>query len=265
MGNAWRVIVDDSLPGIENMARDAAILDRAEQSAKPMTTVRFYRWIIPTLSLGNKQDPEKAASLDFCRKNGLDIVRRPTGGGAVLHHLELTYSVVSNDKHFFPHNSILENYLLIAKALCRGLKILGLPAEMVNHTNGTDGREDNYIQNPVPCFSSPSHYELLVKGKKIIGSAQKRLKNAFLQHGSIPNQYDWDLQAGSMKSSVERLREVMTCISEHTSVVPGYRSLVEAFLQGFAESFQAKFIIEPMEEAELASAAAMLDEFKVSY
>ena len=264
MEAAWRVVLDEPLPGIENMARDAAVLERAEKSSRPFTTLRFYRWIIPTLSLGNKQDAAKTADLDFCRTNGIDIVRRPTGGGAVLHHLELTYSIVSNDKNHFPHQNILENYLLIAQALCRGLKLLDVPAEIVEHSQVNE-RHDNYIQNPVPCFSSPSHYELLVKGKKIIGSAQKRLKSAFLQHGSIPNQFDWALQAGSMKAKVEPLREAMTCISEHTSTVPGYRNLVEAFIQGFAESFHVKVSLAPLDAAELAESENMLEEFKVNY
>jgi lipoate-protein ligase A len=265
MADTWRVIIDESLPGIENMARDALLLDNAARSQEPRTTLRFYRWIIPTLSLGNKQDPEKAVDLDFCRDNGVDIVRRPTGGGAVLHHLELTYSIISNDRAFFPNRSILETYRLVADALCRGLGNLKINAEPVKQEVSSRDNRQNYIQSPVPCFSAPSQFEICVKDKKIIGSAQKRSKGAFLQHGSIPYGYEWALQAGSMKVSADELQKKMTAIGEHTSSMPGFRDLVEAFLQGFTSSFRAKFNLEPFSEDEIHQASEYSQLFKVDY
>jgi len=107
MNHNWRVIIDESLPGIENMARDAALLQIAENNSQPTTVIRFYRWMIPTISLGNKQDAAKSADLEFCRDHGIDIVRRPTGGGAVLHHHELTYSIISNDREYFPNQTLV--------------------------------------------------------------------------------------------------------------------------------------------------------------
>lgn len=265
METAWRVMIDEPLPGLDNMARDAALLECAEQNAKPVTVLRFYRWIIPTLSLGNKQDPEKAADLDFCRRNGLDLVRRPTGGAAVLHHLELTYSLVSNDRRFFPSTNILETYLAVSRALNRGLEVLGIQAEVVERPLIPGGREDNYIQKPAPCFSAASHYEIVVRNRKIIGSAQKRLKKAFLQHGSIPVQYNWGLQAGSMRGDEEKMRETMTCISEHASGNTGFKDLLEAFLQGFAESFKAKLGVDVLTSEEREQADQLMDSFKIDY
>ena len=238
MQGPWRLVIDPDLAGEENMARDAALLRALEESGQPGSVLRFYRWREPTLSLGNKQRAHLAADLEFCRRHGVRVVRRPTGGGAVLHHLELTYSVVSNDRHFFPANSILETYLLVSRALCRGLALIGLIARIVERGPQGKVRPDNYIRKPVPCFSSASHFELVVGERKLIGSAQKRLKQTFLQHGSIPCQYDWPLQSGSMKTPAEELRPLMTCIGDHVSPVPAMEELAAAFSRGFREVFR---------------------------
>ncbi len=193
---------------------------------------------VPTLSLGNKQDVTRAADAAFCRANGVAIVRRPTGGGAVLHHLELTYSVVSNDRDCFPVQRILDIYLCVSRALCRGLRLLGAPAEIQGHGSLAPTRTDNYVHNPYPCFSSASHYEIIVGGRKIIGSAQKRLRAAFLQHGSIPYAYDWRLQAGAMGSKPPRCEAVMAAIGEFVTPTPPYADLAAAFARGFAEEFR---------------------------
>lgn len=265
MEQTWRILVDEALPGVENMARDAALLEEVESSAQPLTVLRFYRWMIPTLSLGNKQVVEKAANLEFCRRNGIDIVRRPTGGAAVLHHLELTYSIVSNDRGLFPSQTILDTYLSVSRGLCRGLEILGLPASMVEKKVNLRDLPENYVLKPTPCFSTASQYELLVEGKKVIGSAQKRTKGAFLQHGSIPYNYDWKLQAGAMMFDEVAMRETMTCIGDHLSPLPNFRQLVEAFLQGFAEVFRVKLSLERMTDEELIRARQLLDLYKVVY
>jgi lipoate-protein ligase A len=264
MPRSWRLVVDDPLPGIDNMARDAALLALAEESAEPATTLRFYRWDVPTLSLGNKQDAAKAADAGFCGRRGVALVRRPTGGAAVLHHQELTYSVVSNDREFFPKQSILEIYLLISRALCRGLQLLGVPARIVTHGALGPAREDNYIRNPFPCFSAASHFELVVGGRKIVGSAQKRGRRAFLQHGSIPWAYDWPLQAGSMRAEAGDLQKVMTSIGDHVPVVPDVPGLVDGFARGFREVFRLD-AYRPLawSEAELALARSLKDQYSV--
>ena len=262
----WRLVVDEALPGAANMARDAALFARAEESDAPRTTLRFYRWDVPTLSLGNKQRVAGAADEAFCRENGVAIVRRPTGGAAVLHHLELTYSVVSNDRECFPQHGILAIYLQISRALCRGLQALGVPARIVSHGALGPARADNYIRNPYPCFSAASHFELVVGEHKIIGSAQKRGRRAFLQHGSIPCAYDWPLQAGSMRARVEELRKVMTSIGAHIPQVPAYRDLAAAFTRGFEEVFGLDLSGPPADWSaeELRHARSLEAQFQIS-
>lgn len=265
MSTPWRLVVDEALPGAANMARDAALFARAEESVAPQTTLRFYRWDVPTLSLGNKQRAASAADGEFCRRNGVAVVRRPTGGAAVLHHLELTYSVVSNDREHFPQHGIMAIYLQISRALCRGLQALGVPARIVSHGALGPARADNYIRNPYPCFSAASHFELVVGEHKIIGSAQKRGRRAFLQHGSIPYAYDWPLQAGSMRARAEELQKVMTSIGAHVPDVPPYRDLAAAFTRGFQEVFRLDPFGAPAELSaeELRIARSLEAQFQV--
>ncbi len=266
MPTPWRLVVDEALPGAANMARDAALFARAEESETPQTILRFYRWDVPTLSLGNKQRAASAADAVFCRRNGVAIVRRPTGGAAVLHHLELTYSVVSNDREHFPQHGIMAIYLQVSRALCRGLQALGVPARIVSHGALGPARADNYIRNPYPCFSAASHFELVVGEHKIIGSAQKRGRRAFLQHGSIPYAYDWPLQAGSMRAEVEDLQKVMTSIGAHVPDVPPYRDLAAAFTRGFEEVFGLDLSASPAEltAEELQLAHSLEAQFQVT-
>src|SRR6187399_495983 len=180
--NSWDLIIDGPLDGLSNMAIDAALLDEVNESAAAKTIVRFYQWRQPTISLGRNQKIESAVNREFCDRKGIDIVHRPTGGRAVLHDDELTYAVISNDDSCFG-DTIYANYKRVSEALCDAYVRVGVRAVLAPETrkvptprNGSDP----------PCFVSPSRYELTVDGRKVVGSAQRRIKNSFLQHGSMP-------------------------------------------------------------------------------
>ncbi len=178
----WELIIDGATDGLRNMAIDAALLDEVESSPGTRTIVRFYGWRTPTISLGRNQKIENAVDVDYCRESGIDIVHRPTGGRAVLHDDELTYAVVSNDIVSFG-GTIYGNYKRVSEALCLGYNRLGVPAVLA-----PDTRKAVPLSNggDPPCFLSPSRYELMVEGRKIAGSAQRRVRRSFLQHGSMP-------------------------------------------------------------------------------
>src|SRR5215813_6508498 len=129
----WKLIIDGALDGSRNMAVDAALLNEAEHTETPVTIVRFYGWIIPTISLGRSQQVAKAVDIDYCRANGIDIVHRPTGGRAVLHDDELTYAVISNDSDCFG-DTIYGNYKRVSEALCLAYNRLGVPAILAPET-----------------------------------------------------------------------------------------------------------------------------------
>ena len=212
----WRFIPFSRLDAFENMAIDEAVF-RINQCRDVPPTLRLYGWSSPTVSLGYFQNIEKEVDVGTCRRHGVTIVRRPTGGKAVLHDGDLTYAVVATEKNpLFPVD-LLGTYRVISQCLAHGLAKIGVKAEMAG-----DSRISQNDSLASSCFSSPSMYELLVKNRKICGSAQVRSRGVFLQHGSIlmdfnpfktcevmlPHSDDYEGQ-------VERLKHSVTSINEH--------------------------------------------------
>ena len=234
----WDLILDPDLDGTSNMAIDAALLDEVEQSSTPRTIVRFYRWKRPTVSLGRNQKIDAAVDRLFCEESGIDIVHRPTGGRAVLHEDEMTYAVASNDSNCFG-DTIYANYKSVSEALCEGFRGLGVPAILAPETrristsvNGVD----------LPCFVSPSRYELTVQGRKIVGSAQRRLRRSFLQHGSMPIHCDRDkLARATRMANSALLEEEMAGLAEFLPERPSIERLTGALIQGFMTRFSIEF------------------------
>lgn len=194
-GDDWRVIWDDAAPGAWNMAVDEAILAAHGRGESP-PTLRFYGWSPPALTIGYFQKVEKQVDLEGCRRAGVDMVRRPTGGRAVLHHHEVTYSVVVRNS-ILP-GSVEETYLALSQGLARGLASLGIPVDMV-----PAGRAQS---SGAACFDAPSSYELSVGGRKLVGSAQCRAHGALLQHGSVLLKFEPDRLASLLRFSSEKAR-----------------------------------------------------------
>lgn len=184
----WRLIYSGCRDGAENMAIDEALLEAVAQGASG-PVLRLYRWSSPTVTLGYSQRGENVVNLGACRELGVAVVRRCTGGRAVLHDREVTYAIVSPARSQLFPGGILENYKVIAGMLRRTLESFGLAAEMApgrNHGAGGEGVQQS------ACFTAPSIHELIYRGRKVTGSAQKRYGSAFLQHGSVP--LDMDLE-----------------------------------------------------------------------
>ena len=228
----WRYLDTGPAPGSDNMAMDEKLLAEAVKGCA-VPILRFYTWDPPAVSLGRFQEVASSVNLAACRKHGIDIVRRITGGRAVLHRHELTYSVIAPvDNHLFP-NDVLGTYKVLAAGLLAGFVRLGVPAEMVSPSGERAGMVNRDRSEPA-CFSSPSWYEILVHGRKIVGSAQRRLAGAFLQHGSILIDYDPLLEAevipgGGMQAAV-------TCIRQELGREAGVAEVKSAFLSGFSEA-----------------------------
>lgn len=190
----WRLINSGFQTGAMNMALDEALL-HSVANGESLPVLRFYRWQPATVTLGYAQSVTADLDLDICRQAGLDVVRRSTGGRAVLHDHELTYAVIAPLNAGLFGNSVLDCYRVISKVLQETLRQLGLPAQLVpgkpsgGHLNTTKA----------VCFSAPSQYELIIDGHKVAGSAQKRQGQAFLQHGSIPVEMDLDLLGKALK------------------------------------------------------------------
>jgi len=225
--------------GIYNMSLDEELLARA-QAGEKIPVLRFYGWRPPAVSIGRFQKIEDAVDAEASRQLGFDIVRRITGGRAVLHHTELTYSIIARmDDPLFP-NTVLGTYKVIASGLLTGLKNLGINAEMVSRADHTAHLVKKDPKAPA-CFSSPSWYEIVVNHKKIIGSAQRRLSGAFLQHGSILIGYNPALEAKVIPGGCAE--GCVTCIRQELDRAVSFDEVKQAFLTGFSQALGIEFIL----------------------
>jgi lipoate-protein ligase A len=170
----WRLLYTPGLPAVENMALDAALMERARASGERV--FRVYTWRRPTLSLGRNQTARGLYDPALATARGVDVVRRPTGGRAVLHHREVTYSVTGPASEA---ESLRDAYASINRLLLDGLRRLGVRAELARPAARAP------LPSGAPCFETPTEGELVVGARKLVGSAQFREQGAFLQHGSI--------------------------------------------------------------------------------
>ena len=223
--------------------------------------VRFYQWENPTLSFGSSQQHLKAVDLEYCRKAGYDIIRRPTGGRAVLHDKEITYCVVSRVGDDLG-DSIQETYRLISEGIIEGLSELGIDV----NTYGNEGAEKGDKLTYLPCFASSTRYEIAYKGKKIVGSAQRRSNQAFLQHGSIMLDFDSRELLKAIGTDTEKSEDpanYMTSISEILKRSVGFNDVVPFLAKGFEKKFQYELKKEDLTGNE-ADATGFFNEVKYS-
>jgi lipoyl(octanoyl) transferase len=244
----WRFIVTEAMSPAMNMAVDEAILQLHSEGKVP-PTVRFYTWNPATLSIGYFQKAAKEINMEALRERGLGFVRRPTGGRAVLHDQELTYSVVVSESHPKMPSSVTEAYKVISMGLLHGFQRLGLHAEMVSLA--TEEEKEKYSSpGSSACFDSPSWYELVVEGKKVAGSAQTRQKGVILQHGSILLEMDVELLFSLLNFPSERVKQRMmesfrqkaVTINEVSPRPIGLQEAVEAFRDGFASGLEVELV-----------------------
>lgn len=257
----WRIIKHPPDRGAWNMAVDEAILESV-YSGDSLPTLRLYAWQPACLSLGHAQ-PFTDINLDTLNANGWDVVRRPTGGRAILHVDELTYSVIAPETEPRVKGGVLASYLQLSSALLQALRILGLePEAKEKHANKNEKKD-----NPV-CFEVPSNYEITVKGKKLIGSAQARRKEGILQHGALPLYGDLTriitvLQfpdAGSQTTARERLLAHATTVEAELGKPITWEQAADAFQQAFQDALNLDLIPGALSEKETQRAEALLQE-----
>jgi lipoate-protein ligase A len=231
------------------MAVDEAILGSAGRG-DALPTLRLYAWNPPCLSLGYAQ-PFADVEVERLNAHGWDVVRRATGGRAILHTDELTYSISAPGDHPLMQGTILESYQRLAKALVTGVRALGIPVEMAEHAPATGA-----AKGPV-CFEVPSAYEIVTGGKKLIGSAQARKQEGVLQHGTFPLVGDLTriTQALFFPDEQARAAAAGKLLQRATTAesVLGREVAWETAAQAIAESFQRELGIR-FERGELTGA-----------
>jgi lipoate-protein ligase A len=257
----WRLIIEPTpRTGAWNMALDEAIMD-AVAAGDSLPTLRFYAWEPPCLSLGKRQ-PLDGVDLERCRADGIDVVRRATGGFAILHTDELTYSVAVRPDDPRADGAILDAYRKLSQGLLAGLRLLGAAPEMSPVVPGG-------VHNAsAACFEMPSAYEIVVGRQKLIGSAQARPSGRVLQHGSLPLTGDIARVVPYLayKRQEERaalaahLRERATTISDALRRTVRYDEAAEAMARGFADALNLTLEPGAPSVAEVDAAAKRLAE-----
>jgi lipoate-protein ligase A len=241
----WHLILDKAPnKGSWNMAVDDYLFQSLEE--QPTTCLRFYQWESPTVSLGYSQKVSQVVDLDYCRKMGIDIVRRITGGKLVLHHQEVTYSICSSDSELFTP-TLMDSYRLISEALMRGLEKMGVESSLAVATPFL------YAKGRLPCFSNPAKNEIEIEGKKIIGSAQKRTGDKFIQHGSIPLEKDEELLKSISLLNQEEDSLNMTSLSETLEREVDFDWVVDHLQSGISEYFNISLIPKDFSDADKAA------------
>ncbi len=253
MQQPWRFVDTGARDAASNMALDEALLVMHEAGAT-LPTLRVYGWCQPTLSLGYAQNAHQEVDLVACHAQGVAVVRRPTGGRAVLHDQEVTYSVVMPLALDDGPHTITEHYRRIGMALAAALQALGLPVHLARPQVRT--APTRAPASPA-CFAALSRYELSVAGKKMVGSAQKHAQRALLQHGSIPLWMDRQRLFQCLRvlpehraALVQAAYTTMGAVNEVAEQPVSLAALHAALRQGFRTTFGVELIDMPISPEE---------------
>ncbi|MEO8289277.1 MAG: biotin/lipoate A/B protein ligase family protein [Chloroflexota bacterium] len=274
----WRMVGGYDLPGDYLMALDEALLESVIAGGMPV--VRFYTWRPATLSLGVNQ-PVGEIQPDECARRGFTLVRRLTGGRAVLHQHELTYSVIARENDPRVSGGVIESYRKISAALVDGLCSLGVDVSLAEPSRAlyramsasrrqADAGSDTGGEGShgAVCFDTASAYEITASGRKLVGSAQARRGGAILQHGSILLDIDWDAWVSVFSYATEegkqraytKLPSRMTSLKHEFGRVVAPEEVQQALVRGFERNLKVELIPSLPSEAEEAHAQQLLRE-----
>lgn len=213
-------------------------------------TLRLYGWRPPALSLGYHQRFAEGISPEQCARRGFDLVRRPTGGRAILHADELTYSVCARPEHLREGRTTMGAYREISRGIIAGLEALGAQVGMGRQGDDRPAREGAGVR--AMCFAHTARCDLQAAGRKVVGSAQVRRAGGILQHGSVPLTLDLQAQAAVMPGTGEdagaALAGAAMSVSELLGRSVSFEELSEAIVSGFADALEVELV-----EAELSA------------
>ena len=235
MDSKWRLIDSGPCEAFYNMALDEAIATEVRRGTAPLT-LRLYGWDRASVTLGCFQKVSDI-NIEFCRSRNIPVVRRPTGGRAILHGDEMTYSFsAKTDRGPFSHG-LLDSYRRISAAFSMAFKKIGITAEAKNT------REKGRVLSRSPlCFQSSSYGELMVENMKLVGSAQKRWHNGLLQQGSIPYLSEEELLQGIF--GAEKTASLWGCMKALKDCLPLFDEdeFIKAIVLSFEEAFDVRLV-----------------------
>lgn len=244
MSEKWRYLVTKGNSAAKNMAIDRAVLVASSEGKVP-PTVRFYTWSPPAISIGYFQGISEEIDLEKCKELGVDYVRRITGGGAVFHEDELTYSIVVPEDHPQIPKNIMESYGRICGAVMKGLKNQGIDS----------------VYAPIN--------DIISGGRKISGNAQTRKLKTVLQHGTVILDVDVEKMFSILRVSDEKIRDKMisdvkqrvTSVKHILGKYVSFDDSVDAMKKGFEEEFNVKLVSGSLTDYELGLSDKFEKEF----
>ena len=258
----WRLINTGVSNGAANMAIDDAIMQSVAENRSP-PTLRFYGWAPPCVSVGYSQSVRKEVDLERCRERGYTWVRRPTGGRAILHIDELTYSVVAPQGEARVAGDIITSYRRLSLGLVEGLRTLHGGVVQADRMESDGG-----LEKSAACFDVPSHYEVTAYGRKLIGSAQVRRNGVVLQHGALLLEGDVsrlvDVLALPEPDRVAlrgKLLERAIALDEVVGRVVPFDEAVEALTQGFGRALNLDFTPGELSQFEREAADGLMSRY----
>ena len=249
MAHKFRLLETGFHPAVFNMGLDEAILDSVSQG-NCLPTLRFYGWIPPAVSLGYFQGLQEEIDIEACKALGIDVVRRITGGGAVFHHHEVTYSIVIPLGHSLARSGIIDSYRILLAGIVEGLAELGIQSEFA----------------PIN--------DIVSAGKKISGNAQTRKKGCILQHGTIIVEVDIDLMFSILKEKKKktkgkliedaksRVTSIRNCLSvpDSVSFEELFFSTITALERGYSRALDLDYELSGPTDLELKNAERLARE-----
>jgi lipoate-protein ligase A len=258
--NLWRLLLTPEGPGAWNMAVDEAILEAATHR-EVLPTLRLYAWNPPCLSLGYAQpisDVDESRLEEF----GWDLVRRPTGGRAILHTDELTYSVCGPEDEPVLAGDILSSYKRLSSAILAAIEQIGIRVQALPQEKNANSKSPEPV-----CFEVPSNYEITADGKKLVGSAQARRQGGVLQHGTLPLYGDLTriVQVLSFPSqtsrgqAAERLLSRAATLNTAMGEIVSWKQAADSFIQAFQNTLDLELAPGQLTEAERTRAEQLVD------
>ena len=244
------------------MAIDEALFLQSEKSGFD-GTLRFYFWEPACISLGYFQKPKETLNLLRCKEFGIDITKRMTGGGAIYHHAELTYSITAALPSPLVPVNVDESYRCLEEFIVRGINNLGVTATYRGKADPKD--------KSVYCFVRPSKYDVVSGGKKLVGSAQRRTGKLFLQHGSILlnlNDLNKMLSVIKLDSDVSTakkdFKEKVTALDAVLGKEPKKVEICKQLVLSFKETYNTTFAEESLTKKEANLAASLIKKYTLS-
>ncbi len=239
MSGEWKLELDSGITGQENMALDAEWAAQVAERNSP-SIVRIYYWPCPSLSLGRHQKADSLLDSERCQRDGIEIIRRPTGGKAILHSVgDITYSVIAPINQSPFSTDVLASYAAVSEALVAGLGMLGIRVSVRDSApvwpeTGVD----------FGCFETPGRHEVYWAGRKLVASAQRRSAGVVLQQGTIPLAETGAGLADLLRLDPGRRERFRRDLNDRTGTLaraldiePNFREVAHALSQGFQSGF----------------------------